>query len=151
MSRLTCRCEAERHGEHDTTAGGDGNVRGQLGVRYSVAVAKTRLHLTTGGQHIFNAVAIDGSVVATIMNSSGPTSGGKKPVGKLRGALAELYMLSLVDAPTRTVITTNPSFRDLLERETSGALASGLSLKHVGLPFDLAEAVTAVHSERRDE
>ncbi len=126
-------------------------VRGELGKENGVAFSKATVPLVTGGSHTFNAVAADRSVVATVMNSSGRTSGGKKPVGKLRGAIAELYFLSLVNAPRRVLVATNDSCLDLLRKELDGALADGLELVHVALPTHLGAAVAAVNKVASDE
>jgi len=53
--------------------------------------------LRTGGERTFNAVVDDGSIVATVMNSSGLTSRGKKPIGEIRGTSAEFSYLSFVE------------------------------------------------------
>src|SRR5689334_14604838 len=90
-------------------------VRGQLSAEYGQEFAKRLVPLRTGGSHTFNAVAHNRSVVATVMNSSGATSGGKKPVGKIRGGLAELYYLSLVDAPVRLLILTDKEFLEFMQ------------------------------------
>ena len=112
---------------------------------------KRKVELETGGWRTFNAVGADASVVATVMNSSGATSGGKKPVGKIRGAIAELYFLSLVAAPHRMLVTTNRSFLTFLEHDLDGALAAGLELVHVALPPDLAAAVARVNEIASEE
>ena len=119
-------------------------ARGELGRRYAVPFDKSTVRLRTGGQRSFNAVAGDGSIVATVLNSSGATSGGKKPVGKIRSAIAELYFLSLTDAPQRLLVATNAEFLEYLENATAGALVDGVRLEHVQLPAELAARVADV-------
>ena len=119
-------------------------VREDLARRHGTPFAKATVSLRSGGSRTFNAVADDGSVVATITNSSGETSGGKKPTGKIRGAITELYFLSLVDAQRRMLVSTNRSFLGFLERELEGALIDGLTLQHVELPDEFAAAVQRV-------
>ena len=126
-------------------------VRSDLAARTGVAFVKARVRFTIGGTWTFNAVAADKSVVATVMNSSGATSGGKKPVGKLRGAIAELYFLSLVEAPRRALVVTNRNFLQYLERELEGALSDGLEILLITLPEDLAAAVAGVTEAASDE
>jgi hypothetical protein len=126
-------------------------VRGDLGDRHHTSFTKSRVRLRTGGVHTFNAVGADGSVVATVTNHSGATSGGKKPVGKIKSAIAELYWLSLVDAPLRLLVMTNRDFPAILESELDGALVERLSLVHVALPVDLANAVAGVSKAASDE
>jgi hypothetical protein len=89
-------------------------------------------------------VASDGSVVATVMNSSGMTSGGKKPVGKIRSAIAEVYLLSLVDARERVLVATDHDFFAYLQNELAGALVEEVRLQHLPLPPDLAARVASV-------
>jgi len=85
------------------------------------------------------------------MNSSGATSGGKKPTGKIWGAIAELYFLSLVEAPNRLLVVTNASFLGYLRRDLEGALADGLTLAHVELPSGLAQAVAQIGAAASSE
>jgi len=121
-------------------------VRGQLGREYGVSFGRQEVHLRTGRARLFNAVASDGSVVATVMNSSGMTSGGKKPSGKIRGAIAELYFLSLVDAQHRLLVVTDSTFLAYLQHELDGALVEGVQLRHLALPADVAARVAEVTS-----
>ncbi len=126
-------------------------VRSELAREFNVGFEKKAVSLHTGGTHTFNAVAADRTVIATIMNSGGATSGGKKPVGKIRGALAELYFLALVQSERRMLVTTNPDFHELLTTAVRGALFPGLELKHVPLPADLAAAVANVTKAASEE
>jgi hypothetical protein len=119
-------------------------VRGELGQLHGVAFEKREVRLRTGASRSFNAVAEDGSIIATVTNSSGLTSGGKKPVGKIRGAIAELYFLSLADAPKRLLIATDPDFFAILRNELAGALADGLQISQLALPVGLAASVHEV-------
>lgn len=126
-------------------------VRDDLERQFGSVFAKSKVRLRTGGARTFNAVAANGLVVASVMNASGATSGGKKPVGKIRGAIAELYYLSLVDAPSRLLVVTSLDFLRYLEREMEGALVEGLKILHVQLPARLAEAVAEVREAASDE
>jgi hypothetical protein len=126
-------------------------VRGELERRHQRTFAKSPVDLRTGGVHTFNAVASDRSVVATITNHSGLTSGGKKPVGKIKSAIADLYWLSVVDAPQRFLVLTNRDFHSILDKELKGGLAEGLSLVHLELPADLANAVAGVSRAASEE
>ncbi len=119
-------------------------VRDELERLHGRAFLKTQVRLRTGGKRSFNAVSVDGTIVATVMNSSGLTSGGKKPVGKIRGAVAELYFLSLVDAPKRVLIITDPDFCAIVTNELAGAVANGLEIQNIALPDSLKVRVSAV-------
>ena len=74
-------------------------VRAQLKLEYATTFTSRMLQLVPGGMHEFDAVSADGRIVAGIKASSGLTSTGKNPSGKINSAVAELYYLSLVDAP----------------------------------------------------
>lgn len=126
-------------------------VHGTLAAELGMPVSKANIRLRPGRERRFNAVSADGRLVATVMNSSGATSGGKKPVGKVRGALAELYLLSLVDAPQRLLIATNPDFFSYIVSETDGALAEGLTLRLMELPPDIEARVRSVTSDASQE
>ena len=119
-------------------------VRGELGRIHTQSFDKREVRLRTGANRSFNAVSADGRLVATVMNSSGLTSGGKKPVGKIRGAIAEVYFLSLVDATHRLLVATDSSFFAILEQELDGALVEGVELFHLPLPAALAAKVADV-------
>lgn len=62
-------------------------VRGRLEQFYGVKFTKQFLQLSTGASHEFDAVAADGSIVASIKATSGLTAGGRIPVGKLHNAI----------------------------------------------------------------
>ncbi|TCN39305.1 hypothetical protein EV644_107275 [Kribbella orskensis] len=119
-------------------------VRGELTRIHGQSFDKREVRLRTGASHSFNAVAADGSFVATVTNSTGLTSGGKRPVGKIRGAIAELYFLSLVDASARVLIATDPNFFAILQAELAGALVEGVQISHLALPADLVTRVSEV-------
>jgi hypothetical protein len=104
-------------------------VRLGLQQLHGTEFSKRQLSLTTGGKHEFDAVSADGRIVASIKATSARTSGGNLPQGKFNNAIAELYYLSLVEAPTRVLVLTNSDFRDLLIRKIPGALAPGISIR----------------------
>ena len=83
-------------------------------------------------------------MVASIKATSGRTSGGNLPQGKFNNAIAELYYLSLVTAPTRILVLTNAGFRDLLLRKLQGAIAPGVSIKCIPLSVELQAEVDKV-------
>lgn len=99
------------------------------------------LTLVTGGTHEFDAVSADGTVVASIKSASGKTSSGQLPAGKIRAAEAELYYLTLIDAPTRLLVLTNKEFYEIMRKRLEGRLAHGIDLKFVPLPKDVQEHV----------
>lgn len=126
-------------------------VREQLAERHGQSFSKRFLKLTTGASHEFDAVSADGNIVASIKAASGRTKGGKNPAGKVYTCLAELYYLSLVDAPTRVLVLTTPAFHTIFAKKIEGALARGLSIDLIPLPPDMQAEVDKVVAEASRE
>jgi hypothetical protein len=82
-------------------------VRAQLAEEFGQHFTAEFLSLAPGGRHEFDAVAADRSVVASVKSASGLTAGGRVPSGKIKDCVAELYYLSLVEAPTRGSLQQN--------------------------------------------
>jgi hypothetical protein len=122
----------------------ENNVRDVLAERYGVTFHKRRLPLVTGGNHEFDAVSEDGEIVASIKTASGRTSGGNIPEGKIKDSIAELYFLSLVEAPTRQLILTTPAFHDIFSRRLAGKVASGIEVVLLTLPSEVQAEVERV-------
>lgn len=113
-------------------------VRLKLGKEFGQRFESRRLALKTGGDHEFDAVSLDERVVAAIKSSSVGDATGRNP-GGIKSAIAELYFLTLADAPTRFLVLTDPEFYGILktEIEESKRLAPGVSLRRVRLPAGL--------------
>lgn len=99
----------------------------------------------SAAMHEFDAVSADRRIVAGIKSSSGRTSGGRRPSGKINAAYKELYFLSLVDANHRILVLTDPEFHQIMRNDSDGKLAPGLELMLIALPRELKEQVQAVH------
>ena len=104
-------------------------IREQLRGIYAQDFESRILQLGPGGMHEFDAVSADLSVVASIKANSGLTSGGNFPTGKVATCLNEVYYLSLVTAPTRLLILTNPQFHEIFLRATVGKIAAGVAIR----------------------
>jgi hypothetical protein len=89
--------------------------------------------------------------VASIKSSSGLTSGGKFPAGKVNGSIADLYYLSMLDAPIRRLVLTNPEFYVIFTTRMEGALPPGVGVCLVELPAELQAEVDAVVRVAADE
>lgn len=120
------------------------HVRAQLRERHGQEFSPVVLPLRTGGRHEFDAVSADRSIVASVKAASGLTAGGRFPSGKVNTCLAELYYLSLVDAPTRMLVLTTPAFHKLFMKRIAGALAGGLTVECLSLPMDMQREVDTV-------
>ena len=126
-------------------------VRLRLRQLHGTEFSKRKLSLTTGGKHEFDAVSTDGDIVASIKATSGRTSGGNLPQGKFNNAIAELYYLNLVKAPTRILVLTNADFRGLLVRKLQGAIAPGVSIEYIPLSVEIQAEVDKVVRAASDE
>lgn len=116
-------------------------VREQLAQRFGQTFSSQVLELVPRGRHEFDAVSEDRSVVVSIKTNSGLTSGGNFPNGKVNAVTAELYYLSLVEAPTRILLLTNPEFHTILLGHLKGAIAAGVEIELMPLPPDLQGVV----------
>jgi hypothetical protein len=124
----------------------EAHVRDVLSARYGVAFEKRKLPLTTGGRHEFDAVSPDGEFVASIKSASGTTAGGRIPSGKIKDSIAEIYFLSLVEAPTRQLILTTPGFYEILMRSLRGKVAPGVDIVLEQLPPEVQAEVDRVQA-----
>jgi hypothetical protein len=119
-------------------------VRTVLSERHGRAFAARPLKLRTGGMHEFDCVSSDGSIVASVKSASGLTASGKNPSGKIKDSLAELYYLSLVEAPVRLLVLTTPSFYDIFTKVARGAIAEGIAVECISLPDAIQAEVDKV-------
>jgi hypothetical protein len=122
----------------------EGYVRAQLGKEFEQPFTAEFLSLRTGGRHEFDAVSADRSVVASVKSASGLTSGGRVPSGKIKDCIAELYYLSLVDAPIRRLVLTTPAFFEIFVKATVGAVAEDIEIVCLPLPAAIQTQVDAV-------
>jgi hypothetical protein len=129
----------------------EGYVREQLTHEFEQPFASRFLTLVPGGRHEFDAVSADGRIVVSIKSASGLTAGGRVPSGKIKDCLAELYYLSLVEAPVRRLVLTTPAFFQLFARTTVGAVAAGLQVVCVPLPGTIQAEVDKVVEEASRE
>jgi len=109
------------------------------------------LPLSPGGAHEFDAVSSDGSIIGSIKANSGLTSGGKHPTGKVATCLNEVYYLTLVSAPRRLLVLTNPGFYEIFSRTTAGHIAHGIEVLLVPLPPEMQAEVDRVTKRASDE
>jgi len=119
-------------------------VRDQLAKRHGSEFSAQFLPLRPGGKHEFDAVSRDGTVVVSVKSASGLTAGGRVPAGKIKDCIAELYYLSLVDAPIRALVLTTPAFHAIFMRIIRGAIAEGITIECMPLPADLQRQVDEV-------
>ncbi len=119
-------------------------VRNQLGERFGQPFRKGKLQLVTGREFEFDAVSADGEIVASIKTSSGTTSGGNFPNGKVNSCIADLWYLCLVNVPMRLLLLTNPIFYELFTSRMRGAIPSDIEILALPLPPDMQAEVDRV-------
>lgn len=129
----------------------ESHVRAELAAKHGQPFSSQFLELRTGGRHEFDAVSDDEQIVAGIKAASGLTAGGRIPSGKINSSLAELYYLSLVEAPVRMLVLTNPEFHAIFVKKTSGAIAWGIAVICMPLPEAMQAEVDAVVRLASDE
>jgi hypothetical protein len=126
-------------------------IRAKLEGEFGQPFDSKRLRLPGGATHEFDAVSRDGTVVVSIKTSSGLTSGGKRPGGKISNCTADLYYLSLLSCPVRRLVLTNPDFYGIFTRVMHGAIAEGIDVVLVPLPPELQAEVDGVIAEASNE
>lgn len=130
-------------------------VRGELAQRFKVRFEKRRVTLKhvqpPPGDHEFDAVAADGSVIAGVISSAPRTSGGRRNVGAVHHATGELYYLSLVDAKRKMLVSVDLGFHELMCSVTEGRLGLGLELLCVALPPELVTQVRRARAKASRE
>jgi hypothetical protein len=126
-------------------------VRDQLTIQYDEPFLARKLQLSTGGWHEFDAVSEDIGVVGSIKAHSGLTSGGNHPVGKVAMCLIEVYYLTLIEAPTRVLILTDPEFYGIFLKTTAGKIAAGVDIRLMELVPEMQQKVNEIRHKASDE
>lgn len=126
-------------------------IRAQLETEFGKVFTSQRLPLPGGATREFDAVSDDGSIVVSIKTSSGLTSGGNLPGGKIKAAIADLYYLSLISAPTKWLVLTNPKFHEIFSRVMDGAVSPEIEVRLMPLSAELQSRVDGVIAAAVDE
>jgi hypothetical protein len=127
-------------------------VREWLSEQFRQKFTSNFLPLTgCSGSHEFDAVSVDKRIVCGIKSSSGVTSGGKNPSGKIAGACEEIYFLASVDADQRFLILTDQEFYQVLSEKMRDKLTHGIALKYCQLNEELSQLVKKIQSGASSE
>jgi len=126
-------------------------VRQQLELEFGQPFLSQILPLTAGGRHEFDAASADRTVIASVKSSSGLTAGGNIPSGKINDCLAELYYLSLAQAPIRRLVLTTLTFFEMFQKRTVGAVVPGVQIVCIALPAGIQAKVDEVVREASRE
>ena len=113
--------------------------------------SKQTLKLRTGGNHEFDAVSQDNSIIAGIKTNSGKTSGGHPPSGKYFALYTEIYFLSLVQAQKRLLVLTNEDMYKAFQNHSRGKIAEGIEIVFCQLPQNIREKVASIQAEASRE
>lgn len=107
--------------------------------RFGQQFRRERVRLSSGGVFDFDAVSTDDRIVASISTSSGKTSGGKYPVGKVHKLRADMLFLIMATAERRIIVLTEPDMHAICLKEAeSGRVPAGVEFLVAELPPDLA-------------
>ncbi len=98
----------------------------------------------------FSGISDDGSILIKVINQSGYTSGGKRPVGKIRSVYSDCYFMSLSKAKQKILVFTNEEFYKIFCSDSQGLLP-GFELYLVTLPQELKEIAQRVTGEASKE
>jgi len=107
--------------------------------RFGQQFRRERVRLSSGGVFDFDAVSADDHIVASISTSSGTTSGGKYPVGKVHKLRADMLFLTMATAQRRIIVLTEPDMHAICLKEAEGGrVPLGVEFVLVDLPPELA-------------
>lgn len=103
------------------------------------------------GEHEFDAVSEDNSIVAAIKGHSWKTRGGNLPAAKYASLYQELYFLSLVQADKRLLILTNKEMYQDFKLRSRGKIADGIELIFCELPESMSQQLEDIRDKASRE
>jgi hypothetical protein len=113
-----------------------------LPTKFNQQFRRERLRLNSEGVFDFDAVSSDKTIVANISTSSGITSGGKNPSGKIQKLRADMLFLLMVKTDRRLIVLTEKSMYDLcLKEKANGRVPREIEFVLVELPESLAKSL----------
>ena len=108
------------------------------------------LKLKTGGQHKFDVVSKNRTIVGGIKATTLRKKGGVG-VGVIKSAFTELYYLSLVEADKKFLILTDKGFYEHFKKISSGKILSDTKIIYCQLPKRLSDIVAEIHKTASEE
>lgn len=126
-------------------------IRSELAKEFGVPFEKRILHLITGGTHEFDAVSDDLQIVGAIKTAGGKTVSGKNPSGKIKGAEADIRLLTIVSAANRMLVLTFAEFHQIMEKRLIKRPVPGIYLKLIELPEEMREKVEEIQRKASSE
>lgn len=104
----------------------------------------------SGRKKSFDGVSNDGSIVVQIINNSGYTSGGKKPIAKIKMVYSDCYFMTLTKAPRKILAFTNEEFFNLFKKDSQEFIPE-YELIYVDLPQELKDVAQRVTKSASNE
>lgn len=133
-------------------------VRNWLKMQVGDATLEERpVTFPSGGSYKFDAVSLDGHIVAAILCNRAKTRTGRENTGGVRKALAEVEHLKLLPAEVvKMMVFTNADFSNLIQRRASRFGVADIKFLVCSLPDDkkmLLEKILdeASHEQRAAE
>jgi hypothetical protein len=123
-------------------------VRGWLRIQFpGHSFQSGFLTLPSGGQHEFDAISEDKSIIVGIKSNSYKTSGGNLPNGKFAGLYQELYFLSMVYGKNKLLVLTNEDLYKGFLKNSKGKIAGGIQILFCQLPLEIISLVNIVQKK----
>ena len=129
----------------------------ELPKRFKQPFEKKRLPIGTKSNgtpatHEFDAVSGDGKIVVSVKASSGKTTGGKGPSGKIKDSYAEVFFLSrLQKRDKRFLVLTDREYYELFKKDSDGKIPEGVEMMNIEPPEHLAEEVHKARKKASEE
>lgn len=103
-----------------------------------------------GKQKSFDGVSDNGNIIVKVINHSGKTSGGKKPVSKIKSTYSDCFFMNLSQAERKILVFTDKEFYNIFIADSDG-LIEEFELMYVELPAEYRKIVNAVTKEASRE
>lgn len=111
-----------------------------------------QVSLTSGGAFMFDAVSVDGKVVANISTSGSRTARGRFASGKIYKVRSDIYFLLLSTADRKLVLLTEQDMNEWwLEERKKGRVPECIEFWHVRIPDDLNQRLEDSRGNASDE
>ena len=105
----------------------------------------TKLGLITGGEHKFDIVSLDKSIVGEI-KSNQTRENGDVGIGVRKSIYFDIYMLSLVKAEKKLLVLTNKDFYNFFKRISVGKVPLDIEIILIELPEEIKIKVKESHN-----
>ena len=111
------------------------------------------LPLSTGGNHRFDIVSTNRTIVGEIKSSGVRESSSKRKVGvgTIKSIYYDLYLLNLVTATRKLMILTNPGLYLLFSDHCRGKILPDIDLRLIELPPNIESEIESARRSARKE